>query len=513
MQRQDYPRPDAVRPRLKSLNGVWEFAKGELPEAKPELVFDEKINVPFPSGSEMSGQTEPSASVRYRKRFELTAFECSGTVLLNFLNVDGAFGVVLNGVNVFSGIKGGASAHFDVSRIVREGVNELTVFSAASPSTRGIYGGVWLEFAAKSYFSFIRANAVYASKAIYIQGAVAGATEDYKILVELASGGKQIFRREYKALPSFTLHVPLERLPDMWTASHPALYDVRLTLITPGGGMADMLYTYTAFREIDVLDGKIYINGRRTFFEAVLDPMYYPGSGSTPPDSDRIAKDLAFASLAGFNSVIFDSYPTPAHLYIADKLGLFAIVKLKNIVPSDENYRELIMRDYGHPCIVIWEAEPQNYDAATQRSVYNDLKNTDPKRIVTFPSAKRIYATDLYSFDCDEKDIAMYLQLRFNRAPMSEKEEMRLKKNDPAALSFEKLKSLPAFYTGLKSGLNMSDAVKEAAYKAKYSRVYSALFENASGMEVYSLYDAPDRFDGLMSAEREYKLSSPKRDA
>ena len=100
------------------------------------IYFDEKINVPFPSGSEMSGQTEPSASVRYRKRFELTAFECSGTVLLNFLNVDGAFGVVLNGVNVFSGIKGGCSSHFDVSRIVREGVNELTVFSAASPANQ-----------------------------------------------------------------------------------------------------------------------------------------------------------------------------------------------------------------------------------------------------------------------------------------------------------------------------------------------------------------------------------------
>ena len=142
--------------------------------------------------------------------------------------------------------------------------------------------------------------------------------------------------------------------------------------------------------------------------------------------------------------------------------------KLKNIVPSDENYRELIMRDYGHPCIVIWEAEPQNYDAATQRSVYNDLKNTDPKRIVTFPSAKRIYATDLYSFDCDEKDIAMYLQLRFNRAPMSEKEEMRLKKTDPAALSYEKLKAMPAFYTGIKAELNISDAVKEAKTRAAW---------------------------------------------
>lgn len=513
MQRQDYPRPDAVRPRLKSLNGVWEFAKGELPETFSELVFDEKINVPFPAGSEMSGQTEPCGSVRYRKRFELSAFECSGTVLLNFLNVDGACGIALNGAAVFSGVKGGSSAHFDVSRIVREGVNELTVFSAASPATKGIYGGVWLEFAAKSYFSFIRANAVYASKAVFIQGAVTGEAENYKILVELASGGKQIFRREYKALPSFTLHVPLERLPDMWTASHPALYDVRLTLITPDGGMADMLYTYTAFREIDILDGKVYINGRRTFFEAVLDPMYYPGSGSTPPDSERIAKDLAFAMLAGFNSVVFDGYPTPAHLYIADKLGLFAIIRLKGVTPSDANYRELIMRDYGHPSIIIWEAEPHNHDAVTQRSVYADLKNVDPKRIVTFPFAKRIYAADMYCFGCDKKDIPMYLQLRFNTVPVSEKEELRLKKSDPAALSCEKLRALPAYYTGFKAELGIADAVKEAAYKAKYSELYASLAENASGLEVCSLYDTPECSDGLMSAEREYKLSSPRRDA
>ena len=107
----------------------------------------------------------------------------------------------------------------------------------------------------------------------------------------------------------------------------------------------------------------------------------------------------------------------------------------------------------------------------------------------------------------------MYLQLRFNTVPVSEKEELRLKKTDPAALSYEKLKAMPAFYTGIKAELNISDAVKEASYKAKYSRILAALYENASGLEVYSLYDTPDRFDGLMSAEREYKLSSPKRDA
>ena len=107
----------------------------------------------------------------------------------------------------------------------------------------------------------------------------------------------------------------------------------------------------------------------------------------------------------------------------------------------------------------------------------------------------------------------MYLQLRFNTVPVSEKEELRLKKTDPAALSYEKLKAMPAFYTGLKAELNISDAVKEASYKAKYSRILASLYENASGLEVYSLYDTPDRFDGLMSAEREYKLSSPKRDA
>lgn len=511
MQRQDYPRPDAVRPRIRLLNGEWEFSLDEadfgkaLPGALPC-----RIKVPFPAGSEMSGQTERAISVCYLKSFDLSAFECAGTVLLNFLNVDGAFTALLNGIAVYSGTGGEGSFHFDVSALVKPGQNVLTVYCAASPFTRGICGHVWLEFAAKSYFSFLRANAVYASKAVYIQGSIAGETDDHKILVEIAANGKQIYRREYKALPSFTLHAPLERLPDMWTASHPALYDVRVTLITPGGGMADMIYTYTAFREIDVVDGRLYINGRKTFLESVRDRLYYPGSDSTPPSSKRIAEDLAYAVLAGFNTVTFCGYPTPAHLYIADKLGLFVIIVLKDLSSSDNKYTDLIMRDYGHPSIIMWEPVAEEYGAAEQNLIYASLKNLDPKRLVVFPSAKRIYKSDMYCFDCAAKDIPMYLQLRFNRVPLSEREELRLKKSDPAAPGTAELGKLPAFYTGLTADLDRGDAVKEARFKAAYAAVIAALAESASGLEAASLYDTPDIRDGLMNAERESKQVRPQ---
>ena len=507
MQRQDYPRPDAVRPRIRTLNGDWQFLAG-APKAGEEFsaAFDSVIRVPFPPGSRLSGVEKGYPEVSYRLSFPLSAFECSGSVILNFLGIDGAFAVYLNGTLLRSGI-GKSSLHFDISALVHPGENVLTVFSAASPVTRGVTGDVWLEFAAKSYFSFIRPNAVYNAKAIYIQGSIAGENEGYKILAEVALDGKQIFRREYKALPSFTLHLPLERLPDMWNAGHPALYDIRLTLLTPSGGMADMIYTYAAFREIDVLDGKLYVNGRRTFLECVLDPMYYPDGISVPPNSGRIASDLAAASALGFNAVRFSSYPTPRHLYIMDKLGLFSVITLPDYKAGDGEYRSLILRDYGHPSIIMWEPVPEKDGAAAQKEIYADLRAVDPKRLVNFAFSDRIYSGDIYTFYCSVSEIPLYLSLRFNRHPLSEREETRLKKTDPAVLGAEKLRAMPACYAAMRAYLDKGDLVKEARYFEEYAALVGALRDSASGMELDSLYDTDISSDGLMDANRDFKIS------
>src|SRR5262245_21803631 len=71
----DYPRPQMVRADWLNLNGLWDFAVTAREAAKPET-FAQKILVPFPSESALSGvMTNITEKDRlwYRRTFELPA--------------------------------------------------------------------------------------------------------------------------------------------------------------------------------------------------------------------------------------------------------------------------------------------------------------------------------------------------------------------------------------------------------------------------------------------------------
>ncbi|CAM5606225.1 Glycoside hydrolase family 2 OS=Streptomyces tendae OX=1932 GN=F3L20_20545 PE=3 SV=1 [Streptomyces tendae] len=64
----EYPRPQQVRAKWKNLNGPWQFAAaeaGESPVFGKDL--DEKIVVPFPVESQLSGIERHEDHMFYRK--------------------------------------------------------------------------------------------------------------------------------------------------------------------------------------------------------------------------------------------------------------------------------------------------------------------------------------------------------------------------------------------------------------------------------------------------------------
>ena len=153
--------------------------------------------VPFELGSKNSG-VEDIAGVQtavYQTRFELNASEISGAVLLNFGGVANHSKIYLNDMLVAENVGYNHSMVFDVSMLTKEGDNFLTVVASRSLESNdpiGIIGEVWLEFTAKSYFGAVRSYASLMNKTIYVQGAVAGETEGYKVKVEIAYNKKPV---------------------------------------------------------------------------------------------------------------------------------------------------------------------------------------------------------------------------------------------------------------------------------------------------------------------------------
>ena len=492
-----------MRPRIRVLDGEWSFTSDALsPPGISEPPHDAAtIRVPYAPGTKLSGAAAQHGAreLRYYRTFELTPFECAGSVILNFLNIDGFYEIYLNGNPVGTGRGAYASAHYDVTNLSITGSNLLCVVSrpAGDGATRGIFGSVWLEFAARSYFAFVRATIVYADKKLYVQGNLAGNPEGLKIRTEVAFRGKQIASYDYKASANFTLCAPLDR---PWQIGAPALYDVRLTLYNAKGGVCDTLYTYTAFREIKLFENKLYVNGRKTFLRAINDGCVYHGAGNTAPSSAIIAQDYATALTLGFNAVQFDStYPSPRHLYIMDKLGLAARVALvgssdphpteREAAAATEENVKLIARDYGHPSILFWlpfidfSGPPQ-----LQITGAESYKKLDSTRIIPATSGGKIYLNELYDFRLDAPDceaLKAMLYIRTNGGIYGEKEEARILKADGALLP---------------------SAALEKSFIDTYASAYDLIA--ASGAIGFTLSDLVDTGkSGILDAERNFLLS------
>ena len=443
---------------------------------------------------------------------------------MNFNNIDGYFEIFLNGSPVGAGTGAFASSHYDVSALCKPGENILCVIVRAVKEEvlRGIWGEVWLEFAARSYFAFVRATIVYADKKLYVQGNLAGNPEGLKIRTEVAFRGKQIASYDYKASANFTLCAPLDRDIEPWQIGAPALYDVRLTLYNAKGGVCDTLYTYTAFREIKLFENKLYVNGRKTFLRAINDGCVYHGAGNTAPSSAIIAQDYATALTLGFNAVQFDStYPSPRHLYIMDKLGLAARVALsgsldtrpteREVTAATEENVKLIARDYGHPSILFWlpfidfSGPPQ-----LQITGAESYKKLDSTRIIPPTSGGKIYLNELYDFRLDAPDceaLKAMLYIRTNGGIYGEKEEARMLKADGALLPSAALRKLAAYVGSFTAGrVTKNDYLSEKSFIDTYASAYDLIA--ASGAIGFTLSDLVDTGKGgILDAERNFLLS------
>ncbi len=523
MQREDYPIPNFIRPHFKSLDGEWQVTL--YADETPQI---ETIVLPCELGSKASGVGDVSGvhTAVYEKTFDLNSIEKTGTTLLNFIGISSYSEIYLNDTLITQNAGSMHSIHLDVSLVVKEGENKLIVVAKRSLEENvplGILGEVWLEFSAKSYFGTIRTYGSLRDKSIYIQGAVAGETEGYKVKVEIAYAKKPVATYEYTARPVLNLSANLKtQAVFLWQSLEPRFYELRISLYNARGGLCDQIYTYCAFRDVNLVDNKLYVNGQPTFVRAVEVAGVYPHTGIVPGSSKAIAQDYASAMMLGFNAIHFNRYPTPRELYIADKLGLMVRASMggesKNTdVPENFNAfateaQAMLNRDFGHPSLII-QVPFTNYSgsAVVQTSTYKLFKQTDPTKLCS-TSGGDLYATDLYEFreeSAKREEVEEWLIYRFNGVKLSEKEDAKRRKHKPELLSEDKLRTMP-FYLGsfCAGNLRANDQYSEVRFINTYAEQYDLISASgAVGFTFNKLYDQGDSRNGLLTENRDFKLS------
>ena len=521
MQREDYPVPNFIRPRFRSLSGEW---KVQLLSAN--TVEEVVATLPAELGSNASGVKLPQEvhTAIYERNFEINASEINGSILLNFTTISYYSEIYLNDLLVAENRGYNHSMTFDVSLIVKEGENNLKVVARRDqPTPLGILGDVWMEFSAKSYFGAIRSYGSLMDRTIYIQGALQGETEGYKVKVEIVLNKKPVATYEYNAKPILNLGANLKtQFISLWQALEPRFYELRLTLYNAQGGQCDQVYTYCAFRDISIVDNKLYVNGQPTFLRAVEVDGRYPYSGLMSASSKEIAQDYASLMMLGFNAVEFKRYPTPRELYIADKLGIMVRAHLggcevnEAIPQSFDNFatetQMQLNRDFGHPSI-IFEIPFEDYvgSPVLQNSTYTLIKQTDPTKLVSIRGGD-LYTTDVYEFKEESgsrEEIEEWLIYRFNGVKLSEKEDAKRRKGKSELLSEQKLRKMPFYVGSIKAGkLRANDLYSEVQYiSALASQLELITASGAIGFTLSSLYDVGEEKNGLLTNERNFKIS------
>jgi beta-galactosidase/beta-glucuronidase len=463
-----HPRPQLTRQSWTSLDGPWDFALDRTgawsdPE---EVVWDRTIVVPFAPETPASGVGETGffSACWYRREFAAPPLAAGQRCLLHFGAVDYAAQVWVNGRQAVRHEGGYTPFSADVTSLLREGTQVLTVraeddphdlaqprgkqdwllepHSIWYPRTSGIWQTVWLEPVPAMRIASVRWRPSLEYWGIELQALLSTPSfEGLRLRVRLSAqdavlcddvysvSGAEVTRRIVPSDPGIDDY----RNTLLWSPTNPRLIDAELELQAASGETIDSVRSYTALRSVAVQGARFLVNGRVQPLRMVLDQGYWPESGLTAPDDDALRQDVELAKAMGFNGVRkHQKLEDPRYLYWADRLGLMVWEEMPSayrftgdsVERVTRQWIEAMQRDGSHPCIVAWVPFNESWGVpdlpaiAAQRhyvqALYHLTKTLDPDRPVIGNDGWESTATDIIGIH-DYEDDTERLAQRYQR--------------------------------------------------------------------------------------------------
>ncbi|HOK56651.1 MAG TPA: glycoside hydrolase family 2 TIM barrel-domain containing protein [bacterium] len=550
--REEHPRPDFKRKEWINLNGSWDFEidlsntgiekKYYLPEKK----FKEKIIVPFPPESKLSGieNKDFMVSVWYKRKIAIPENWRNKRIFLNFGAVDFLTNVWINGEKIGTHIGGYTPFRFEITEFLKSenilvvnayddnrnflqpcGKQSQKYNSYGCHYTRvtGIWQTVYLEGTGKNYIKNFRIYPDYDTGRVLFLVEIEG-MGNLKVEV-YAENEKSVEKEAYGSKFIFLETDIKDFIP--WSFENPFLYDVRFSLYSDGK-KEDEVCSYFGFRKIEIRDKKIFLNKKPIFMRMVLDQGYYPDGIYTAPDENSIINDIKIAKDMGFNGArLHQKIFEPIFLYWADKLGYLIWGEypnwgIKNGINHEcfgifvKEWIEKIERDFNHPSIIGWcplnETSPSQ-DNELVRTLYRITKNIDKTRPVIDTSGYVHVETDIY--DCHN----------YKQNPEEFKKDFEpFKKNDTIWQNFPQFdapyKGQPYWVSeyggiwwdveGKKNGWGYGERPKtENDFIERYRKLTEILLNHPKicGFCYTQLYDVEQEVNGLYTYSRKPKFN------
>jgi len=383
--------------------------------------------------------SEPNPVSSYLKTFTIPSNWDGRKIFIQFDGVSSAFYLWINGKKVGYSQGSRLPAKFDISDFLIEGENSVAVevyrYSDGSYlecqdfwRLSGIFRDVYLysspmveiyDFKVESDLIDNYKNATL-SVNVKIKNHLNRAGEYLLGLKVEDINSKTILNLDKKVTLSkeSLLSVDFSKFvksPRLWSAEKPNLYSMVLTLKDSSGKIIDLTGSKIGFREVEIIDGELLVNGAVIYIKGVNRHDHDPLTGHYI-SPEVMKKDILLMKKFNINTVRTSHYPNDYRFYeMCDYYGLYVIDEANieshgmgygpaTLAKDDtwmeahvDRFRRMIQRDKNHPAIIFWSLGIVLGDGVNIRAEYKYGKSVDLTRPIISERAGHEPHSDMYT--------------------------------------------------------------------------------------------------------------------
>ncbi|MGP4097853.1 glycoside hydrolase family 2 TIM barrel-domain containing protein [Nonomuraea sp. KM90] len=414
----DITEHDARSPWIATLNGDWRLHLAQRPEEVPEGFHAAGHDVSrwptakvphtwqsdftdhpmFRNITEEVWPDDPPRVPRdvnptgaYVRQIDVPGTWSGRRVFLRFEGVTSGYFVWVNGEYVGYDQGGYTPAEFEVTEALRPGANRVAVqvhrWGAGSYLEdydqwrySGIFRDVWMYATPRTFLrdAYVTTDLDdrYRDATLTARVQVAGAAVGHSVRGTLTDPrGRQVatVTQPVDGSGGATLTAQVSD-PAKWSADSPTLYALALELLGPDGRPLHATAQAVGFREVEVRDRQVLVNGERILIKGT-------NRAETDPDTGRHVtraaqrRDVELMKSLHINAVRTSHYPSDPYLYdLADRYGLWIADEVDIETHSREScprncladrpewqaafadrFRAMVVRDRNHPSVIIWD--------------------------------------------------------------------------------------------------------------------------------------------------------------
>ena len=190
----------------------------------------------------------------------------------------------------------------------------------------------------------------------------------------------------------------------LWSTEKPYRYRLLAELVSPDGGVAEVVSQFIGFRSVEVKNRELLLNGRPVLIKGVNRHDHDEFTAAVPSRS-TMRLDIETMKRFNVNAVRMSHYPPdPYVLDLCDELGLWVIDetnfeshgRFRSLV-NDPQYQtqclerlsRMVARDVNHPSIVAWSLGNESGYGPVHDAMAAWARHFDPTRVVHYEGPHR----------------------------------------------------------------------------------------------------------------------------